>query len=156
MGSDNNNDSNNYYMNQNSNLLNFYERIQQPNASNNEWVQSASEIDATRQNNCLDSSSKNSDQQKNKSYNINNSAISHNQHNWNFPSNSYRLYNDNPYGIILSSTNNSSTQQVSTFIPSSSSSSGDNNSQNTQQPHQNKRVYYQGLNEIQYKKIVVI
>jgi hypothetical protein len=108
---------------------------------NNEWMQN-SDLDNSRQNNCQEVDK--SDDQKQRNY-IHNQIHTHNQHQWNFPPNPYRLYNDNPYGIILST--NSSSQQVPALIPSSSTSAENNTQQNVQQSsHQQiKRVYYQGL-----------
>lgn len=135
MGSDTNCNDNNYYVNQNNPGSNFYER------PNNDWIQNSG-IDNSRQHTCQDNE-KSNEQKSNRNYVQN----SHNQHNWNFPSNPYRLYNENPYGIVLSS--NSSTHP-STFVPSSAStsSSDGNNPLNIQPSHQIKRVLFQGLNII--------
>ena len=139
MGSDTNcNNDNNYYVNQNNPVSNFYERINLPN---NEWIQNSG-IDTSRQHNCQENE-KNNEQKSNRNYVQN----SHNQHNWNYPSNPFRLYNDtNPYGIVPSST---SSAHASTFVPSASNSAADGNNPLTvqsEQPHLIKRVFFQGLN----------
>lgn len=138
MGSDTNCSDSNYYVNQNNPVSNFYERPNLPN--NNDWIQNSG-IDNSRQHNCQDNEEKN-EQKSNRNY-----ANSHNQHNWSFPTNPYRLYNDtNPYGIVLSST---SSTHASTFVPSASTSAADGNNPLTvqsEQPHHIKRVFFQGLN----------
>lgn len=142
MGSDTNCNDSNYYLNQNNSVSNFYERLQsQSNLTNSDWIHN-SEVETSRHQLCQDNNNeiKNSEPKNNRNY-ISNQI---NSHNWNFTSNPYRLYNDNPYGSILSS--NSSTP-VSTFVPSTSSSVENNTQLNVQsvQPHQIKRVFYQGL-----------
>jgi hypothetical protein len=146
MGSDLNSNDNYYVSQNNSGVASFYDRSQTQSGmssggGNNEWMQN-SDLDNSRQNNCQEVDK--SDDQKQRNY-IHNQIHTHNQHQWNFPPNPYRLYNDNPYGIILST--NSSSQQVPALIPSSSTSAENNTQQNVQQSsHQQiKRVYYQGL-----------
>lgn len=156
MGSDLNcND--NYYVSQNNSVVaSFYDRSQTQSSmsgggGNNEWMQNSGQNNSG--NNCqeVDKSS----EQKQRNY-IHHQIHSHNQHQWSFPPNPYRLYNDNPYGIILST--NSSSQQVPALVPSSSTSVENNTQQNVQQQqasHQIKRVFYQGLLKFQkiYKSI---
>lgn len=148
MGSDLNcND--NYYVSQNNSVVaSFYDRSQAQSSmsgNNSEWMQnSALDGRQNSSNNCQDLD-KNSEQ-KQRNY-IQNQIHSHNQHQWNFPPNPYRLYNDNPYGIILST--NSSSQQVPALVPSSSTSAENNTQSNGQQSSQQiKRVYYQGLQNV--------
>lgn len=143
MGSDTPNcNDNNYYVNENNPVSNFYER---PNLASNDWIQNSGlDTGGSRQHVCQNNE-KNNEQKNSRNY----VQTQVNSHNWNFSSNPYRLYNDNPYGIVLSS--NSSTQ-ASSFISSASTSSADGNCslniQSVQPPHQIKRVFFQGLNVI--------
>lgn len=153
MGSDLNcND--NYYVSQNNSVVaSFYDRSQAQSSmvttssdGNDEWMQNNG-LDSSRQNssnsNCQEADKRGESKQRNY---IHNQLPTHNQHQWNFAPNPYRLYNDNPYGIILSS--NPSSQQVTALIPCTSTEN--NTQQNVQQQshHQIKRVFYQGLQKI--------
>lgn len=152
MGSDINcND--NYYASQNNSVASFYDRSQaqsgMSSGGNNEWMQNSG-LDDPRQNNSNNCQDMEKSNEKQRSYIHSSQVHSHNQHQWNFPPNPYRLYNDNPYGIIPST--NSSSQQVPAFVPSSSSSAENNTQQNMLQPsHQIKRAFYQGLQKYSQK-----
>ena len=143
MGSDLN-CSDNYYVSQNNNnnvAASFYDRSQVQSSgggASSEWLrQSGQELEK-------------SSEQKQRSFASSQMHL-HNQQQWNFSHNPYLLYNENPYGIILSTNSVSSSQQVPALIASSSSTSTENNNtqpnvyqQSSSHPTA-KRVFYQGL-----------
>lgn len=158
MGSDNKSD---YYASQNIPNVStsvYYQTDSESTIANknmsNEWMNANenSEMNNSRSNQEQQLSHeqlvRNSSENKNKNYIHNQSQQ---QHQWNFPGNTYqRFYGDNHYGIVLTSNPSSQPPPPEPHAPSSTAMTHnfiENHTHLTQQMQSQhlKRVFYQGL-----------